>query len=142
MAKRTRTDFIAIHCSATQPKQDIGAETIREWHLANGWRDIGYNYVIRRNGALEYGREESEAGAHVEWYNSVALGICLVGGIDASGKPENNFTQEQFAALKALLIYLKQKYPTAKIQGHRDFPRVAKACPSFDVKSWCAKEKI
>ena len=25
-------------------------------------------------------------------------------------------------------------YPKAKIQGHKDFPAVNKACPSFDVR--------
>jgi hypothetical protein len=28
---------------------DIGAETIRDWHVNdNGWDDIGYHYVIDR----------------------------------------------------------------------------------------------
>ena len=29
---------------------------------------------------------------------------------------------------------LRAKYPNAIIQGHRDFPNVAKACPQFDAK--------
>ena len=31
-----------------------------------------------------------------------------------------------------LLRRLREKYPNAKIYGHRDF--AAKACPSFDAK--------
>jgi N-acetylmuramoyl-L-alanine amidase len=27
-------------------------------------------------------------------------------------------------------------YPNAVVQGHRDFPKVTKACPSFDAKAW------
>ena len=38
-------------------------------------------------------------------------------------------------ALIKLLNELRAKYPKAIIQGHRDFPGVNKACPSFDAKS-------
>jgi len=64
--KRTRTDYIAIHCSATPPKMDIGVDEIRQMHLQRGFKDIGYNRLIRRNGEWEQGREDDEVGAHVE----------------------------------------------------------------------------
>lgn len=135
--KREKTDFIAIHCSATAG-QNFGAADIDKWHRKNGWACIGYHYVIRRDGTVEEGREESVIGAHVADWNSVSLGICMVGGVDADDhtKAKNNFTKEQFASLKQLLIDLKVRYPKAKIQGHRDFPNVRKACPSFDVAEW------
>ena len=62
----------------------------------------------------------------------------LVGGVseDDFTKPENNFTPDQFKALARLLSVLRKKYPDAVIQGHRDFPKVTKACPSFSVKEW------
>lgn len=135
--KREKTDFIAIHCSATA-NQNFGAADIDKWHRKNGWACIGYHYVIRRDGTVEEGREESVIGAHVADWNAVSLGICMVGGVSADDrtKAQNNFTKEQFASLKELLVDLKTRYPKAKIQGHRDFPKVAKACPSFDVAEW------
>ncbi|CAB4138894.1 lysozyme [uncultured Caudovirales phage] len=135
--KREKTDFIAIHCSATA-NQNFGAADIDKWHRKNGWACIGYHYVIRRDGTVEEGREESVIGAHVADWNAVSLGICMVGGVDADDrtKAKNNFTKEQFASLKELLVDLKIRYPKAKIQGHRDFPNVKKACPSFDVAEW------
>ena len=135
---REKTDFIAIHCSATGPKQDFGAADIDKWHRAKGWKCIGYHYVIRRNGTVEEGREEATIGAHVENWNSVSIGVCMVGGVDANDpkKAVNNFTPEQFASLKQLLVDLKIRYPSAIIQGHRDFPKVAKACPCFSVAEW------
>lgn len=136
--KREKTDFIAIHCSATGPKHDCGAADIDKWHRAKGWKCIGYHYVIRRNGTVEEGREEATIGAHVENWNSVSVGVCLVGGVDANDptKAVNNFTPEQFASLKQLLVDLKIRYPSAIIQGHRDFPKVAKSCPCFSVADW------
>ena len=61
-----------------------------------------------------------------------------MGGVseDDFTKPENNFTPDQFKALARLLSVLRKKYPDAVVQGHRDFPKVAKACPSFDVREW------
>lgn len=133
---RPATDFIVVHCAATKPNQDIGAADIDRWHRAQGWACIGYHYVIRRDGTLEDGREESRIGAHVQGYNTNSIGICMAGGIDLKGNPENNFTPEQFDTLATLLSWLKDTYPKAVIQGHRDFPKVAKACPSFDVRDW------
>jgi len=135
---RLKTDFIAIHCSATGPKQNVGAADIDKWHRAKGWACIGYHYVIKRDGTVEQGRDEKVIGAHVENWNAVSLGICMVGGVSADdiNKAENNYTEAQWASLKHLLADLKTRYPKAKIQGHRDFPKVAKACPSFDVATW------
>lgn len=135
---RERTDFIAIHCSATSEKQNFGAADIDKWHRAKGWACIGYHYVIKRDGTIEKGRKESQVGAHVANWNATSLGICMIGGVDADDpkKAEDNFTPEQYESLKTLVRELKVKYPKAKVQGHRDFPQVAKACPCFDVATW------
>lgn len=142
--KRKSTDFIAIHCSATTEKMNIGAADIDKWHRAKGWACIGYHYVIKRDGTVETGRDDSVVGAHVQGFNEKSLGICMVGGVSADdvSKAVNNFTPTQFSSLKKLLVEMKKKYPKAKVQGHRDFPGVAKACPSFSVGDWLKAEKI
>lgn len=55
-------DTIIVHCSATKPSMDIGVEAIRQWHMNKGWSDIGYHYVIRRNGVVELGRDLDKDG--------------------------------------------------------------------------------
>lgn len=140
---RHRTDFIVVHCSATPPGLDIGRLEIDQWHKDLGWSGIGYHYVIRRDGTLEKGRNIDAVGAHVKYYNKRSVGICLVGGVDGvGGKAENNFTQEQFRMLKNVINDCLDLYPNAIVQGHRDFPKVAKDCPSFDVKEWWDVAKI
>lgn len=128
--------YLAVHCSATKPSMDIGRKEIDRWHRDGGMKCIGYHYVIRRNGEVELGRSKEEVGAHVRGYNRESLGICLVGGIDDQGKPEDNFTLDQYVALAEILQELHQEFPEAEIKGHRDFPEVNKACPCFDVKAW------
>jgi hypothetical protein len=90
----------------------------------------------------------------VAGFNSVALGISLVGGIDRSGKPEHNATPEQMAGLEARLGALVGLYPDAKICGHRDLSpdrngngviepgEWIKACPCFDVIPWAASKGL
>jgi N-acetylmuramoyl-L-alanine amidase len=138
MAKRKETKYIAVHCAATPAGMDIGVKEIDRWHRTKGFLKIGYQFVIRRSGQLEIGRDEDEIGAHVQGYNAVSIGVCLVGGVDADdvSKAENNFTKEQFSTLRTLLERLQIQYPDAEVLGHRDFPDVAKACPSFDVRAW------
>jgi N-acetylmuramoyl-L-alanine amidase len=134
---RKRTDHLVIHCSATRAVQDVGAADIRRWHRAQGWDDIGYHFVIRRSGKVEAGRAVDAIGSHVKGNNADSVGICLVGGLNnQTFKPENNYTPQQWEALKKLLSSLLKKYPKAKVLGHRDFPGVQKACPCFPARTW------
>lgn len=143
-----RITKLIIHCSATPPDMDIGAETIRGWHVKdNGWADIGYHHVIRRDGAVEPGRPEAMQGAHCSANNGNkdSIGVCLVGGVRRDGKrlvAENNFTPQQWAALKRLVRDLQRRYPAVDtILGHRDLdPR--KECPSFSVRDWAREAGI
>lgn len=136
--------YLAVHCSATPPSMDIGVNEIDRWHRAKGFLKVGYHFVVRRDGTVEFGRSPLEVGAHIEGFNSESIGICLVGGVDGSKqqKPEDNFTTDQKESLKLLLQALKATYPGAVIQGHRDFPGVSKACPSFDVRAWAEAEGL
>jgi N-acetylmuramoyl-L-alanine amidase len=137
---RKSTKYIVIHCSATRASMDVGAKEIRQWHKAKGWSEIGYHFVIRRNGVVEKGRGIDQVGSHVKGYNANSIGICMAGGISNNSlQPENNFTAAQWVSLKATLSMLVKKYPAAKVLGHRDFPKVAKACPCFDAKPWATK---
>jgi len=132
-------NMIVVHCSATPPKMDIGVKEIRSWHVkGNGWRDVGYHIVVRRDGTIEFGRPISQAGAHARGYNSNSIGVCWVGGVNDDMDPENNMTEIQEQELWCVIDNLINVYdiPRENVVGHRDLPEVTKACPSFDVKEW------
>ena len=147
---RKRTDYLVVHCSATRPEMDVGVNDIRKWHMAKGWIDVGYHYVIRRNGVVEAGRRLHTIGAHVKGYNATSVGICLVGGLDKGSQPADNFTPSQKKSLRKLLVELSARFTSAKVLGHRDLsPDVngdgvidrrewLKDCPCFDVQEWWA----
>nr|DAM97278.1 MAG TPA: endodeoxyribonuclease I [Crassvirales sp.] len=129
--KRNIKELI-VHCSATPEGKDYSVDTIRQWHLQRGFSDIGYHYVIYRDGSIHIGRDESIIGAHCTGHNTNSIGICYIGGCASDGKtPKDTRTTEQKQALVKLLKELKIKYPQASIHGHRDFAN--KACPSFDA---------
>ena len=139
---------IIIHCSATAPDWMPGASTaarveeIRRWHKDRGWKDIGYHYVIDRDGTVAQGRHVSVAGAHVKGRNAHSIGICLLGG---KGSNENdqfadNYTAAQDRALRQLLQELARRYGAVPIRGHNDY--AAKACPGFRVDQWLPRPVI
>jgi N-acetylmuramoyl-L-alanine amidase len=66
--------------------------------------------------------------------NLTLINICYLGGVTPANVPVDNRTPQQKASMLSLLKELKRKFPKAIIQGHRDFPGVAKACPSFNAK--------
>ena len=135
MEPRKSTDYIVIHCAATKASMDIGLTEIRKWHVQdNGWRDVGYHYIIRRNGEVELGRSIRDTGAHAAGYNHKSVSVCMVGGMAEDNSAENNFTAQQWTALLDLVKQLKSNYPDADVIGHNEISE--KECPSFDVQKW------
>lgn len=129
---------IIVHCSATREGRDYTVSDIRKWHTTpvskggRGWSDIGYHYVIYRDGSLHEGRDVNIVGAHCTGHNAHSIGVCYIGGCKTDGmSPKDTRTDAQKATLLSLLRELRKKYPYAKIHGHRKFAN--KACPSFDA---------
>lgn len=138
-SKRTINEII-VHCSATPEGKNYTINDIREWHKIAGYSDIGYHYVIYRDGSVHNGRDVDVCGAHCVGHNSHSIGVCYIGGCTKDVKklmPKDTRTEEQKYALLKLLTELKTLYPNAKIHGHRDFAN--KACPSFDATKEYAK---
>lgn len=124
---------IIVHCSATAEGKDFTVAQIRQWHLQRGFTDIGYHYVIYRDGSVHVGRPEGVSGAHCTGHNTISIGVCYIGGCASDGKtPKDTRTETQKAALVKLLSELKKKYPKAKVYPHYKF--AAKACPSFNAE--------
>ena len=124
---------IIVHCSATKEGENFDIEDIRNWHVeGNGWRDVGYHYVVKLDGTIQRGRPLEVVGAHCKGHNSDSIGVCYVGGLDGFGEPCDTRTPEQVDSLGALIYTLVHIFPGSKVYGHRDFAN--KACPSFDAK--------
>lgn len=130
---------IIIHCSDTPEGKDFTVADIRSWHIQRGFSDIGYHYVIYRDGSIHLGRDVNISGAHCTNHNSISIGICYIGGRESGGfkRTKDTRTDAQKKAIFKLLRELKALYPNATIHGHNEFAN--KDCPCFDVKGEYAK---
>ena len=95
----------------------------------------GYHFIVMPDGEIMSLLPIEQVSNGVAGFNSALINIAYLGGVDAKNVPQDTRTPQQKASLLKLLKELKQKFPTATIQGHRDFPKVKKACPSFDAKN-------
>lgn len=132
--------YLTIHCTATPRGRANTAEEVTAWDIKR-FGQPSYHWVIELDGAVRRTLQDDQKGAHVANHNTGNVGISYVGGTEtmaAGGKPADTRTPEQKAALKRLVEMYKERYPGIVIRGHRDWPGVTKACPSFDVSAWLA----
>jgi hypothetical protein len=127
---------VLIHCSDSSWGN---ASEITKWHTlpspnGNGWKSIGYHYIILNgllslkcfneffDGSIETGvpldgdniLSVSEFGAHAISQNDKSVGICLIG-------KTGDFTPKQKESLKKLLTQLKIQFGNIEIFQHSDF---------------------
>lgn len=126
--------YIAVHCTAT-PRTATVNSIIRHWKEQLHWNNPGYHYLVKPGGEVVELLPEDKPSNGVAGFNSVTVNVCYIGGITPGGQPVDNRTPDQKAAMLFLLERLKERYPKAIVQGHRDFPNVSKACPCFDAKN-------
>lgn len=124
-----KIDAIVIHCTAHPDRAfHVGAKEIRADHIANRkWDDIGYHYVVRRDGEIECGRMESVKGAHCPPMNASSIGVAWV-GIE---KP----SREQWSSMIRLTrdLMLRHGVQVHRVFGHKEAdPTCGKACPVID----------
>jgi len=125
--------YIAIHCTAT--RQNTKIESIeRYWREQLGWSNPGYHFIIEKDGNVVQLQDVEKIANGVKGYNAHSIHISYIGGIDSKGLPKDTRTEEQKDAMYLLVHSLRAVYPDAQIKGHREFPNIAKACPSFDVQ--------
>lgn len=140
---RYPVQHIVVHCSDTRPDWMEGKRSsekvaeIRRWHIKDrGWKDIGYHYVIDRDGTTIQGRLESVIGAGVVGFNRGVIHICLIGGNGGNEKDRffERFTPAQDLALRRRINDIKKRASIKTITGHNE--HAAKACPCFSVPEY------
>lgn len=130
--------FLTIHCAATPEGRHIDAATICQWDQAK-FGQTSYHWIVELDGNTVRTLRDDQKGAHVGMHNTGNIGVCYVGGMDAHmASPKDTRTSEQKAAMRKIVQDYQSRYPHISILGHRDWPGVHKACPSFDVKVWLA----
>ena len=120
---------ISVHFSDSPHKHHDNVETLRRWHLERGWSDIGYHYIITKNGDIHNGRPVDRVPAAVKNHNTGNIAICLTG--------RDQFSPSQFRSLRRLVENLMFVWEITKenVKGHNEYTgHETRGCPNFDVK--------
>ncbi|MEO1236759.1 MAG: peptidoglycan recognition family protein [Planctomycetota bacterium] len=115
------TPFTATSAAASEDR----IEQIRQIHTRDrGWADLGYHFVIDRQGRVYQGRSVTFQGAHVSDNNPHNLGIMMLGNFEQQ-KP----TREQVDAMSRFTRQMMAAYgvPGSRVQTHREIKPTA--CP-------------
>ena len=124
-----KVTHIVIHCTGASQLQTV--ESIqRHWRDVLGWKNVGYHRLIDSAGKVTKLANFNAVTNGVGGHNQNTIHICYIGG-----KDNDNRTMLQKASILDC-IYEAITWVGEKviIQGHRDFPKVKKACPQFDAK--------
>ena len=133
-----KISYVTIHCTATPEGRDNSAAEVRQWDI-DRFGQPSYHHVFELDGDDIQHLRYDQRGAHTGGHNTGNIGLSYVGGttsMNSGAKPKDTRTVEQKAAMEARLRHIIAEHPHVKVRGHKDWPNVAKACPSFDVKKW------
>ena len=125
LTDRSETNLLVVH-HVGEITRDVSAEEIHGWHKNNGWSGIGYHFVIRKDGTIERGRPQDTIGAHAQGFNSVSIGINVVGDFE-----QEDPTAEQVESIARLIAYLVAQYGELRVCGHRDL--MSTDCPGANL---------
>jgi hypothetical protein len=117
---------VFIHCTASDNPAHDNVETIRAWHKARGFSDIGYHFLIHKDGRVSAGRSLELTPAAQTGHNTGTIAISL------HGLEKDKFTDAQFKSLIALCLQINAAYDKVTFHGHCEV--AAKACPVFDYR--------
>jgi hypothetical protein len=137
----TRKYRAAVHHTVTRP--DNGPAAIRHilsLHRARGFNDVGYHFLITRDGTIWEGRPVDRIGAHAGNQNPGNVGIVLVGcfepGRDCDSVDRSGLRTPTDAMLNSLARLLAVSGSTfgfpmdrSRVKGHQEWMPNHTACP-------------
>lgn len=129
--KLTNASYIIVSSTNTSPSDSFSFESFKEQRQQEGFPDSGWHFVIDRDGGTFADVSVDEVGTHTLGFDSESVGVLLVGGVDAKGKPEANYTAKQLATLNILVWNILDTHPEAKPLGLKDVQPTSK--PHFNV---------
>lgn len=134
--------YLTIHCAATPEGRDNTAVEVTSWDIS-AYGQPSYHWVIELDGTAVRTLADTDIGAHVAKRNTGNIGVCYVGGMSKDMKTaKDTRTAAQRDALRDIVADYQRQYPGLIVRGHNEWPKVAKACPSFDVSEWLKEEGL
>jgi hypothetical protein len=124
----TPTHFVIHHTVTSNNPQDPAyiVRAVYQYHaISKGWGDIGYNFLIDRQGNIYEGRKGGDGvvGIHAGDYNYGSIGIALLGDYRTV-----DMTPAMKEALVSLIAWEADRYNINPLESsqfvHRAFPNI------------------
>lgn len=124
-----------VHHTDTPTFQDplVAMRSIYYYHtVEKGWGDIGYNYLVDRNGTIYEGRfgGQNVVGGHSYQYAYGGAGICVIG--DYQNQFESDAARAGLVQIIAWVIHDLDPHGTREFL---DVPNLPTICAHRDVNS-------
>lgn len=114
-----------------------------DFHVnTRGWDDIGYNWLIDRNGTIYEGRGDKVQGAHFSCMNHQTTGICLIGNFNIEDPTASMIDAlQKFIAWEAddknidpsaTKTHASSSLNLHTVSGHKDGNSSTNSCSSTD----------
>jgi hypothetical protein len=128
--------LLIIHDSHQGPGEWWRPVDVLRWQARKkGLLEVGYHLVVDRDGTTYRTRDVKSVGSHCPGYNHLSVGVCLIGGRDDHGEPEDNFTVSQRCVVGLVAAAFLLEWPKARVVGHNELSGYTDSlCPPVSVK--------
>lgn len=140
LCQACRRNINTIYLHTVAKRGDTTIEKLRRFHVENkGWRDVGYHFLIRKDGSIEEGRSLDTQGAGVRGDNKRSVHVVFSGHGDYE-----EWTEEQDSNGITFLALLREELEIheADLLGHREGPNVRKTCPGKLINMHMVREAV
>lgn len=128
-----RTGFV-VHYSAADDDQTV--RSIQNYQMdSNGWRDIGYNFLVDKDGKVYEGAQGTwfAIGAHVANHNTANIGVCAIG-------KDSQITDNHKRAIRWLYDEAcRRAGKTLAKRYHSGMAGASTSCPGDNLRAWVQK---
>lgn len=129
--ERPKTRRIIIHCSHTGPDVPRLTEYLRAKGRSLGLLEVGYHFIIDRDGWLDQTRDMEVMGSHAPGNNHDSVGVCLA--LRGHGEYPSD---AQRRTLRFLIHAVREDHPGVTLWGHDEIMRFKPGhdpCPGFPM---------
>lgn len=124
---KRHVERVFLHCSASEMDMSGQAmvDEIRRWHKARGFSDVGYHFLVDKNGKVMTGRRLALNPAAQRGHNTGTIAI-MVHGLE-------KFPPNMLEQCRLLCAEINEAYE-GRISFHGHCEVSAKTCPVFDYR--------
>ena len=138
---------VVVHATDTTRDMYVDYDVLYQWDVPRGFSDVGYHFIILRNGCLQVCRPISITGAHtLKGHNPHSIGIAFVGGLMGNRKQRSvkrsskSYTMEQWNTFDTFMKAFYTVIPGGQAWGHNSIDNTRRSDPHFDVPKYVEKQ--